>query len=236
MITLVSNDNISFSVYGNALTRDSKRFFLQSKYQSLDSTIKPFTGKLLSYYVDFINTGEVVLDNQYETELLSLADYMVSVRFEHEIKWQLLYRDIMKSYLKLYQDEDDGNERGLMSTIISEDDVQGNIDLTLRTLSYYMLNLKLTSNKDMMDDLSYSVKTAFLTSIFDNDRMVEFMYYNDYWMLKMFKYEHIVSKEAFEAVFGTIKSLDAFLVLNLKNPDMVKKYMIEKVEAHKSQH
>ena len=135
MITLTSNDDVSFSVYGKALVRDSKRFQLQQKYQELDNTvIASSDGTILSYYVDFVNGDDVVLLKKNYEDLLSLADYMQSVRFEHEVKWQLLYKDIMRRYMKLSR-EDNGNDKGVISNIISADDVHDNPDMILRTLS-----------------------------------------------------------------------------------------------------
>ena len=201
MINLVSNDDVTFSVYGRALVRDSKRFLLQSKYQSLDSTIRPFSATILSYYVDFINEGSVTLDKQYETELLSLADYMVSVRFEHEVKWQLMYEDIFRDYLVNGEHE---YGIGVLYSIFGV--VQNDPESALKAVSAFILDKKINYGINVTDELDDELKIHQFYRLYSKNDLLKRINNND--VLLSLDIKYLTSVNLFESVYGSLEEID----------------------------
>ena len=205
MITLTSNDGLSFSVYGHNLTRDSKRFLLQSKYQSLDSTISLFNGKLLSFYVDFINIGEVTLDKQYEKELLSLADYMQSIAFLHEVEWQFKYMCMAQYYTKY-----DTNDRGALYAIFSigeRDDDKLQQKSLFRSISQYLLYMRVRGVDNVMHQFHSCVNEGLLGELKVSHSISLGLYHCDR-LVDCFKTCYMYDETVFKAVYGDVNVTD----------------------------
>ena len=216
MITLLSSDNMSFSVYCRALLKDSKRFKLQQKYQSLDDTkITSSDCKVLSYYVDFINEGTVVLNKQYEKELLVLADYLKSDRFTHEIKWQCVYKDIMKYYIGVC---DNKKARGTVFNIIDNGLLCYHVDVMLRTMSSHILDMMLTHNVDVMLEMESDIKSAIIDHMFPGTHITDVLWEYGGVGFDCIKYNHLLSVQLFESVYGTQQDIQA--IINESREDM----------------
>ena len=212
-------------MYGRSLIKDSKRFQLQLKYQNIDKTvIAQANAKILSYYVDFINEADVVLDTTLYKELLVLADYMTSPKFTHEVHWQCLHKNIMRRYLHLYSIYGGNDNSGALSQIMCCPEDEGYcIDTVLKTISGYVLEMKLKHNRDIIKEIGNQVKTVLLHSMFLDDivfidHVVHFVKF-----LKYINYEHLSSRDTFEAVYGTSKEI---LCAMVTSGEYIKKYVM----------